>query len=333
MPHTRRKKPSHQNKRLTITDDSGWSHVTTTGNARRINRKPSAKSNVTPNSNQDNSAEDPDLEPALLEPLLPAEAPPKTTLPALQRQLALYRDRWEESVTWQCVIEGLKRGVSALSLRLARSRAASLSQQLSELQLKDRSEGQGNKEDILDDGTGDEDVVTDTDDSDVSIVCVGLGSPSGFLRGGWVDRRQVSMYQLAVLVSVMEWVGKNTPSQSSGIKTFAQDPVFNTHDESLLASLNISVLKHPSAFTHINKKTILFAPGAERRHLEILLRHDPAIIIGGPLEDIESTVVKGWMEKREELKLKEFEELETAFWGMSVYFPRAEEVDGEKEEG
>ncbi|KAL4799645.1 hypothetical protein BDV19DRAFT_233679 [Aspergillus venezuelensis] len=333
MPHTRRKKPSHQNKRLTITDDSGWSHVTTTGNARRINRKPSANSNITPSSNQNQSAEDPDLEPEPLEPLLPAEAPPKTTLPALQRQLASYRERWEESVTWKCVIEGLKRGVPALSPRSACLRAASLSQQLSELQLKDGSEGQGNRENRLVGGIGGEDAVTDTNDSDVSIVCVGLGSPSGFLRGGWVDRRQVSMYQLAALVSVMEWIGQNTPSRLSDIKTYAQDPVFNTHDEYLLASLKIAVLQHPTAFTQINKKTILFAPGAERRHLEILLKHDPAIVIGGPLEDIESTVVKGWMEKREEVKLKEFEELETAFWGMSVYFPRAEEVHGENEKG
>lgn len=34
------------------------------------------------------------------------------------------------------------------------------------------------------------------------IVCVGLGSPSGFLRDGWVDRRSVSMYQLAALESI-----------------------------------------------------------------------------------------------------------------------------------
>ncbi|KAL4952245.1 hypothetical protein BDW69DRAFT_195805 [Aspergillus filifer] len=333
MPHTRRKKPSHQNKRLTFIDDSGWSHVTTTGNARRINRKPSAKSNITPSLNQDNSAEDPDLGPEPLEPLLPAEAPPKTTLPALQRQLALYREKWEASVTCECVIEGLKRGVPALSLGSARSRAASLSQQLSELQLKDGSEGQGNKEDRISGGTGEEAAVTDKNDSDVSIVCVGLGSPSGFLRGGWVDRRQVSMYQLAALVSVTEWIFTNTPSESREIKTYAQDPVFNTHDESLLASQNISVLQHPSAFTQINKKTILFAPGAERRHLEILLKHDPAVVIGGPLEDIESAAVRKWVGRREEVKLKEFEGLETAFWGMSIYFPRAEEVDGENEGG
>lgn len=39
-------------------------------------------------------------------------------------------------------------------------------------------------------------------------VCVGLGSPSGLLRGGMVDRRSVSMYQLAALVSILEMLGQ-----------------------------------------------------------------------------------------------------------------------------
>jgi len=39
------------------------------------------------------------------------------------------------------------------------------------------------------------------------IICIGLGSPSGFVRGGWVDRRSVSLYQLAALESVIEFLG------------------------------------------------------------------------------------------------------------------------------
>lgn len=39
------------------------------------------------------------------------------------------------------------------------------------------------------------------------IICIGLGSPSGFLRGGWVDRRSVSLYQLAALESIVELLG------------------------------------------------------------------------------------------------------------------------------
>lgn len=41
------------------------------------------------------------------------------------------------------------------------------------------------------------------------IVCIGLGSPSGFLRDGWVDRRSVSMYQLAALESIKVWIQSN----------------------------------------------------------------------------------------------------------------------------
>ena len=41
------------------------------------------------------------------------------------------------------------------------------------------------------------------------IVCIGLGSPSGFLKGGWVDRRNVSMYQLAGLVSVVDLMSES----------------------------------------------------------------------------------------------------------------------------
>lgn len=37
-----------------------------------------------------------------------------------------------------------------------------------------------------------------------TIISIGLGSPSGFLKGGWVDRRTVSMYQLAALVSLQD---------------------------------------------------------------------------------------------------------------------------------
>lgn len=40
-----------------------------------------------------------------------------------------------------------------------------------------------------------------------NVICIGLGSPSGFLRGGWVDRRSVSLYQLAALASILEFFG------------------------------------------------------------------------------------------------------------------------------
>jgi hypothetical protein len=43
-------------------------------------------------------------------------------------------------------------------------------------------------------------------------VCIGLGSPSGLLRGGWVDRRTVSLFQLAALLSILEFLRLSNPS-------------------------------------------------------------------------------------------------------------------------
>jgi hypothetical protein len=185
MPHTRRKKPSpSQNKRLQVTDDSGWTHVTTNKHARRI-RQPS----VNPNSGSSSTGNRNGLEKdaakeEIAEELVPAEAPQKTTLSDLQRQLGLYKQRWEESVTWDCVVEGLRRGVPSL---LAERGSSSNSDGDGEKEVKDKDENQSK--------------------NGISIICIGLGSPSGFLRGGWVDRRAVSMYQLAALASILEWIG------------------------------------------------------------------------------------------------------------------------------
>lgn len=37
-----------------------------------------------------------------------------------------------------------------------------------------------------------------------NCVCIALGSPSGFLRGGLVDRRSISLFQLSALTSIWE---------------------------------------------------------------------------------------------------------------------------------
>lgn len=167
MPHTRRKKPpSNQHKRLQVTDDSGWTHVTTAKHARRVHRQPNSKHGQI---QQDEEA---------LGPLEPAETPAKTSLADLQSQLGLYRERWEGSATWECAVRGLQRVLPGCE-----------------------NKGVGEPE-------GDADADADADSrSGVSVVCIGLGSPSGFLRGGWVDRRAVSMYQLAALGSIMSWIG------------------------------------------------------------------------------------------------------------------------------
>lgn len=42
------------------------------------------------------------------------------------------------------------------------------------------------------------------------FICIGLGSPSGFLRSGLVDRRAVSLFQLAAFISLIDLLSPNT---------------------------------------------------------------------------------------------------------------------------
>jgi hypothetical protein len=107
----------------------------------------------------------------------PAEAPGRLTLEELQTQYQGYRERWGTSETW-------KRLEVQLGERLTGCAGVSVPD----------SGTQCESEAIQDKGPVD------------AIVCVGLGSPSGFLRGGWVDRRSVSMYQLAALESIAQRV-------------------------------------------------------------------------------------------------------------------------------
>ncbi|KAL2820513.1 hypothetical protein BDW59DRAFT_117289 [Aspergillus cavernicola] len=297
MPHTTRRNPpsSQQHKRLQITDSSGWTHITTTKTARRLHRSNKARDTNKVNSeNLRPDDQEANQEHATIEPLVPAEAPAAVTLPDLQKKLTEYQLRWEGSETWNGARGALQRAFK-----------------------------------YSDDDNNDK----DKEAAGVSIVCVGLGSPSGFLRGGWVDRRTVSMYQLAALASVKGWIDltwqtyppeKKLPPHT--LKAYAQDPVFNNHDKSLLNSLGISVLEHPGAFAQVSSRTILFCPGAERRHLELLLARDPAVVLGGPLEDMDSDVVKGFIRGRDSVRLARFEEQEHAFWGMGVYYAPPKET-------
>lgn len=144
MPHRSQKKRQQQQpqkKRLEVTDDNGWTHVTTTGKARRAIKSSSSATNSV---------------------LAPAEAPRNISSEALERQFWGHRERWEGSESWRVVGGAIRRWIA---------------------------EGEDNKKNRID-----------------GIVCVGLGSPSGFLKGGWVDRRSVSMYQLAALVCVRDLV-------------------------------------------------------------------------------------------------------------------------------
>ncbi|KAJ5602862.1 hypothetical protein N7537_005818 [Penicillium hordei] len=291
MPHTSHpSRPKRQTqKRTQVTDDDGWTHVASSGNVRRVMRARPRGTTAIKESESGISSDLPE-EPTLT----PAEAPGRLTLSELQAQFQTHRERWEGSESWTKLT-----GVLDERLKRAQEQASS-------------SDAGG--------PTSSSPSLCPVD----AIVCIGLGSPSGFLRDGWVDRRSVSLYQLAALASIKDQVACNT---SSNLKVYAQDPVFNTLDESLLASLNITVIKHPEAFSHITANTMLFCPGAERKHLELLLPSKPWLLFGGPLEHADSGgVLQGYVDSAGSYCLPVFEALEHAFWNMRLYW--VEEVVG-----
>ncbi|PYH69959.1 SRR1 family protein [Aspergillus vadensis CBS 113365] len=274
MPHTSRKKHPHPNntlqaqKRFQITDaTTGWTHVTTSGKARRCAR--TTKDQQSQSQSQSPTKEE---EESLFH---PAEAPPTTTLDTLKTQFTQIIQRtWKDSST--CDVVGRTLHNILLQSKPQESNTDNIQQSHTTAENKHNGTGLG-----ID-----------------SIICIGLGSPSGFLRGGWVDRRLVSLYQLAALVDVMASISSSSSSADPTIKTYAQDPVFNTLDKSLLSSLDITVLESPLAFEKVTPRTFLFCPGAERTHLEQLLALDPAFVFGGPLEDVESEVVSAFVKRR-----------------------------------
>lgn len=164
MPHSNRtgkkRNPVSAQKRLEVTDDDGWTHVTSGGNVRRVVRTTKVRSD-----RETNKVDETELV------LSPAEAPARLTFEELEAQYRGYKERWVQSETWQ-------------KLRVQ-----------------------------LDQRIHDQETVTSSQDLDVDgIVCIGLGSPSGFLRDGWVDRRAVSMYQLAALETIKDVFISSFPS-------------------------------------------------------------------------------------------------------------------------
>ncbi|KAJ5134173.1 hypothetical protein N7526_005538 [Penicillium atrosanguineum] len=222
----------------------------------------------------------------------PAEAPARLTFDDLQTQYAAHRDRWVESETWK-----------------------TLSKLLAE-QMRERERI------VLNDDTAWGPVD--------AIVCIGLGSPSGFLRDGWVDRRTVSMYQLAALDSMATQLSQG-PDDSIpfSFPIYAQDPVFNGLDCLLLESLGITIVNDPVAFERITQNTLLFCPGAEKKHLELVLPSNPCLVFGGPLEMADSEVIQSYTSRVESRGLVPFTINEHAFWKMRLYF-RKEEAQEEE---
>ncbi|EHA23979.1 hypothetical protein CBS63078_8417 [Aspergillus niger] len=287
MPHSSRKKHPNNSaqaqKRLQITDATGWTHVTTGGKARRCVRTTTNTTNQHSQSPQEESIF-----------FHPAEAPPTATLESLQSQFTQIQRTWKDSSACDVVGKTLRNILPHTTDTNTNS----------PIEINNNNDNKKNNDDNGID----------------SIICIGLGSPSGFLRGGWVDRRLVSLYQLAALVDVMASISSSF-SSSPTIKTYAQDPVFNTLDTSLLSSLDITVLESPHAFEKVTSRTFLFCPGAERTHLEQMLALDPAFLFGGPLEDVESEVVSAFVKRRGSVRVPLFEAQEHAFWNMRVYYP------------
>ncbi|KAJ6092792.1 hypothetical protein N7486_008081 [Penicillium sp. IBT 16267x] len=284
MPHsTRTKRPNPlTQKRLQVTDDDGWTHVTTGGNARRTMRGTQGSKKASSSDPVGATAPAEDIESGLV--LRPAEAPGRLTLEELQAQYAAHRDTWTGSETWKELEKILDERVQVA---------------------QEESSGLGAVD---------------------SIVCIGLGSPSGFLRDGWVDRRSVSMYQLAALESIKERLGSSDrTSTPTSIPVYAQDPVFNTLDRALLEGMGITVVEHPVGFENVTRSTLLFCPGAERTHLELVLPSNPRFVFGGPLEDTESDVIQKYVGKMGSRALEPFTSNEHAFWMTRLYYREGEE--------
>jgi len=124
-------------------------------------------------------------------------------------------------------------------------------------------------------------------------VCLGLGSPSGETGAGsalwqlaaFVDMRGMveGTGTVTVETPLLWWcvrrvvavvvvirvnadsihpspIDKQSNPTSTRPASFAQDPIFNTLDTSLLTSLNISTLDNPTAFAQIDDSTLVFAP-------------------------------------------------------------------------
>lgn len=224
MPHSSRKKrpPTHQ-KRRQVTDDNGWTHITTGQNARKALRQTAIEAQGGSDSSSSDREKPGNHYPNnddIIEPgsdnggggpvrLVPAESPRGLTLEELAAQFQRYRATWENSSTWSALRDALQRHGQRWRRRWRerqrqRRRGTTadttntLLDRVSRLELEDETTVvPSNAAASTWEGSC----------SSPNIVCLGLGSLSGLLRGGWVDRRNVSLYQLAALVSIIEFFG------------------------------------------------------------------------------------------------------------------------------
>ncbi|CRG87720.1 hypothetical protein PISL3812_04740 [Talaromyces islandicus] len=301
MPHTSRRHRNHvssnslraaHGKRLQITDDDGWVHVVNTSSPAS---SPRSRPKTYTSPTTDGSADDPDCSISKQQQHQKEEEKKAEELPLIlpaeappRLTLASLRQKFDADLTtWQNSATWTTLRDSLVRILASLPAGSSI----------DR------------------------------LVCIGLGSPSG-LRDGWVDRRDVASYQLAAFVSLVRVVQEQQQTSQTGeAEIIAQDPIFNTLDTQLLSSLGITVVPTPQAFSRVSAQTLLFAPGAEKRHLELVLPARPVVLFGGPLEEEsrflqeeENSITGKFLTTVQSVKLVEFGPRPEAFWRMRVYW-------------
>lgn len=165
-------------KRVTITDNDGWTHVTT----QRQGNKP--KTTSKPKSGR-NDAAGAAVPQAVHDQLIPAEVPEGLTFEKLKSQFESHKERWQASETWRQI--------------------------KAKLEKEERSESSRDTED---------NACNARRPRCQNCVCIALGSPSGLLRGGLVDRRSISLYQLSALVTMLEFLSIGLDSPFSFLFSF-----------------------------------------------------------------------------------------------------------------
>lgn len=124
----------------------------------------------------------------------------------------------------------------------------------------------------------------------------------------------------------LESIANYYTGTSPTIPVYLQDPVFNELDCALFESLGMTVVKSPEGFELVTRNTLLFCPGAERKHLDLILPSKPGLVFGGPLENTESAIIQGFVGESGSRVLVPFTANEHAFWMTRLYWREREEV-------
>lgn len=84
------------------------------------------------------------------------------------------------------------------------------------------------------------------------FICIGLGSPSGFLRSGLVDRRAVSLFQLAAFISLIDLLSPDNNTRTYSTYPFSNLFFFLAFSLAFALLKNIIILKYPMSTRSLN---------------------------------------------------------------------------------